>query len=81
MELGGVTAALSFSALTLQWQGTWIRHGSRRDSSFIVVGYGTKMGLAPMHTWLPDAHSEAPEPGLGFAYPVCLLNCAYLGHL
>jgi hydrogenase-4 component F len=27
---------------------------------FLVVGYGTKAGLAPMHTWLPDAHSEAP---------------------
>src|SRR5207249_8880759 len=26
------------------------------------VGYGTKAGLAPMHTWLPDAHSEAPTP-------------------
>jgi hydrogenase-4 component F len=30
--------------------------------AFIVVGYGTKAGLAPMHTWLPDAHSEAPVP-------------------
>ena len=29
---------------------------------FILVGYGTKAGLAPMHTWLPDAHSEAPSP-------------------
>lgn len=27
---------------------------------FIVIGYGTKAGVAPMHTWLPDAHSEAP---------------------
>jgi hydrogenase-4 component F len=30
--------------------------------AFILVGYGTKAGLAPMHTWLPDAHSEAPSP-------------------
>jgi hydrogenase-4 component F len=32
--------------------------------SFIlaVLGYGTKMGLFPVHTWLPDAHSEAPTP-------------------
>lgn len=29
---------------------------------FIIVGYGTKAGLAPMHTWLPDAHSKAPTP-------------------
>jgi hydrogenase-4 component F len=27
-----------------------------------VLGFGTKMGLVPMHTWLPDAHSEAPTP-------------------
>ena len=27
-----------------------------------AIGYGTKVGLAPMHTWLPDAHSEAPSP-------------------
>jgi hydrogenase-4 component F len=29
--------------------------------AFILIGYGTKAGLAPMHTWLPDAHSEAPS--------------------
>jgi hydrogenase-4 component F len=29
---------------------------------FIFVGYGTKAGLSPMHTWLPDAHSQAPSP-------------------
>src|SRR2546427_742639 len=31
--------------------------------AFILIGYGTKAGLAPMHTWLPDAHSEAPPAG------------------
>jgi len=29
---------------------------------FLVVGYGTKVGLAPLHNWLPDAHSEGPTP-------------------
>ncbi len=29
---------------------------------FLMVGYGTKVGLAPMHNWLPDAHSEGPTP-------------------
>lgn len=29
---------------------------------FVLVGYGTKVGLVPMHTWLPDAHGKAPSP-------------------
>jgi hydrogenase-4 component F len=29
---------------------------------FLLVGYGTKIGLAPFHAWLPDAHSEGPTP-------------------
>ncbi len=29
---------------------------------FFMVGYGTKVGLVPMHNWLPDAHSEGPTP-------------------
>jgi formate hydrogenlyase subunit 3/multisubunit Na+/H+ antiporter MnhD subunit len=29
---------------------------------FLLVGYGTKMGLAPLHNWLPDAHAEGPTP-------------------
>ncbi|MHB8586307.1 MAG: hydrogenase 4 subunit F [Thermoplasmatota archaeon] len=47
---------------------------------FIVVGYGTKAGLAPMHTWLPDAHSQAPTPVSALLSGV-LLNCALYGIL
>ena len=42
---------------------------------FVLVGYGTKAGLAPMHTWLPDTHSQAPSPVSGLRSGV-LLNCA-----
>lgn len=42
---------------------------------FIVIGYGTKIGLAPMHTWLPDAHSQAPSPVSGLLSGA-LLSCA-----
>jgi hydrogenase-4 component F len=40
-----------------------------------VVGYGTKVGLAPMHTWLPDAHAEAPSPASAML-SAALLNTA-----
>ena len=29
---------------------------------FVLLGYGTKVGLAPLHAWLPDAHAEGPTP-------------------
>ena len=46
----------------------------------LLVGYGTKMGLAPLHTWLPDAHSEAPSV-VSALLSGALLNCALLGIL
>lgn len=39
---------------------------------FIVSGIGTKVGLVPFHTWLPDAHSEAPSPVSGLLSGVLL---------
>ncbi len=39
---------------------------------FIVAGFGTKAGLVPFHTWLPDAHSEAPSPVSGLLSGVLL---------
>jgi hydrogenase-4 component F len=47
---------------------------------FFLVGYGTKMGLAPLHTWLPDAHSESPSL-VSALLSGALLNCAFLGIL
>jgi len=47
---------------------------------FLLVGYGTKMGLAPLHTWLPDAHSEAPSM-ISALLSGALLNCAFLAIL
>lgn len=46
----------------------------------VLVGYGTKAGLAPMHTWLPDAHSQAPTPSSALLSGA-LLNCALYGLL
>ena len=47
---------------------------------FVFIGYGTKMGLVPMHTWLPDAHSKAPVPISSLLSGV-LLNVAFLAIL
>lgn len=55
---------------------TWLK------AAFLLflVGYGTKMGLAPLHTWLPDAHSEAPSV-VSALLSGALLNCAFLAIL
>jgi len=44
---------------------------------FVLIGFGTKAGLFPMHAWLPDAHSEAPSPVSAMLSAV-LLNCSLL---
>lgn len=44
---------------------------------FIFVGYGTKAGLAPMHNWLPDAHSQALSPVSGLLSGVLLKISLY----
>lgn len=44
---------------------------------FMLVGFGTKIGLAPLHFWLPDAHSEAPAP-ISALLSGALLNTALL---
>ena len=44
---------------------------------FLLVGYGTKMGLAPMHTWKPDVYGEAPSP-IGALMAGAISACAFL---
>ena len=57
-------------------------HDAWLKAAFVLmlVGYGAKMGLAPLHTWLPDAHSEAPSM-VSALLSGALLNCAFLGIL
>jgi hydrogenase-4 component F len=45
---------------------------------FLLVGYGTKMGLAPLHSWKPDTYGEAPSPVAGLMAGA-LTSCAFLG--
>lgn len=46
----------------------------------LLVGYGAKMGLAPMHTWKPDAYGEAPAV-VGAVFAGGIANCAFLALL
>ncbi len=54
----------------------------------LIVGYGTKMGLAPMHTWKPDAYGEAPgmigallAGGLTTSAFLCVLRIFHVAHI
>ncbi len=69
----------SLSAATLMQHAGELPSGLLRlGFLFILLGYGTKAGLFPLHTWLPDAHSEAPAPASAMLSGA-LLNCALLG--
>jgi hydrogenase-4 component F len=56
------------------------RHWLKAAFILALVGYGTKMGLAPLHTWLPDTHSQAPSP-ISALLSGALLNGALLALL
>lgn len=75
--LGGIGYALNWSEL-LKEADRFEPHLIRLAFLFILVGYGTKAGLAPMHTWLPDAHSQAPSP-ISALFSGVLLNCSMYG--
>lgn len=59
--LGEVSSALNVTKL-LEVAGGLDPHVLKLAFIFILVGYGTKIGLVPMHTWVPEAYSEAPAP-------------------
>ncbi|MGH2559525.1 MAG: hydrogenase 4 subunit F, partial [Thermomicrobiales bacterium] len=66
---------------SLDWS-TLVRDGAALDPRmmrlafvFALIGFGTKAGFAPLHTWLADAHSQAPSPVSGVLSGV-LLSCA-----
>lgn len=78
----GATQVLGEGGTVLHWS-MLMEHADKMDQGlvklgflFVLVGYGTKVGLAPMHTWLPDAHSEAPTP-VSALLSGGLLNCAF----
>ena len=75
---GGVPAemALDWAALMAAAPGmTAARDLLKLAFVFVAVGYGTKIGFVPMHSWLPDAHAEAPAP-ISAMLSAVLLNCA-----
>ncbi|MFN3411132.1 MAG: proton-conducting transporter membrane subunit [Exilispira sp.] len=77
LSLAFQTNSLSFSDLYLLKDVAnkfWLELGF----GFILIGFGTKAGLAPTHAWLPDAHSEAPSQ-VSALLSGALLNTALLG--
>lgn len=69
-------ASLLFGDL-LSNAGNLARPWLRAGFVFLLVGYGTKMGLAPLHTWKPDAYGEAPGI-IGALLAGGMTNCAFL---
>jgi len=52
--------------------------GVRLAFIFALIGFGTKMGLAPMHTWLPDAHGSGPTPTSAMLSGIILSDAMYV---
>ncbi|RZD15465.1 MAG: hydrogenase 4 subunit F [Candidatus Acidulodesulfobacterium ferriphilum] len=76
---GSANAVSSLDWTTLRLNAVYLNKDIVRFAFvLIVIGLGTKVGLAPMHTWLPDAHSEAPSP-ISSMLSASLLNTAIYG--
>ncbi len=72
----GIAFALFGTMLVLHAETTGNARWYMAGFAFVLAGYGTKTGLAPFHTWLPDAHSEAPAP-VSALLSGALLNCSF----
>jgi hydrogenase-4 component F len=88
---GIITLALAVAPLVAEGErlsfATLLEAAPRADAGllnlafvFLLVGFGTKAGLAPLHSWLPDAHAEGPTP-IAAVLSGLLLNAAMLGIL
>ena len=78
-QLGGLGEPIYFDRLVAnapRMSGPWLRAGF----VLLLVGYGTKMGLAPMHTWKPDAYGETPGI-VGTILAGGVTTCAFLALL
>jgi len=76
--LGSETVSgLNWSVLVVN-AAQFDKPGMKLAFILILLGYGTKAGIAPMHTWKPDAYSEAPVP-VAAMLAAAVLNCALYG--
>jgi hydrogenase-4 component F len=76
LSVGGVAESVGVNWLNIRDVAPLLPDSIMKVAfAFILVGFGTKMGLVPMHTWLPDAHARTPSPISGVLSGV-LLNAA-----
>ncbi|MGA2080521.1 MAG: proton-conducting transporter membrane subunit [Holophaga sp.] len=78
-HLGGLQEPLTFTRLA-EGAGHLSRPWLRAGFVLALVGYGTKMGLAPLHTWKPDAYGESPGV-IGALLAGGVTSCAFLALL
>jgi multicomponent Na+:H+ antiporter subunit D len=60
--LYGMAGTLNFAVLASSMRGTPLTPWTITLFATLIVGFGVKSAIVPMHTWLPDAHPEAPSP-------------------
>ena len=83
LVFANANAVLANSQTAILWTEV-VTHAASLDHAiipiafaFVLIGFGTKAGLVPMHAWMPDAYSEAPSPSSALL-TAGLANCALL---